>query len=222
MVTLLAPAAEAATMTFWKSGSQVLWGQDVLTFTDAGTGISMTVSGGTHSGGAGANAPFATETPCGTCIAQHRNGISIDRGGSDSHELDGSGPDEFIRLTFSEKVLLTDVWFNAAGNGDEWDMSVDNVDFGVNGAFGSDLIENLIDSDIAATPSDDDRADFVSNGGAIMGTVFTFYTDDNNDDYKLAALKFNQIAQVPLPAALPLLAGGLGVLGFVGWRRKRA
>lgn len=27
---------------------------------------------------------------------------------------------------------------------------------------------------------------------------------------------------VPLPAALPLFAGGLGVLGFLGWRRKCA
>ena len=26
---------------------------------------------------------------------------------------------------------------------------------------------------------------------------------------------------VPVPAALPLFATGLGVLGFAGWRRKR-
>ena len=29
------------------------------------------------------------------------------------------------------------------------------------------------------------------------------------------------LTAVPLPAALPLLAGGLGLLGFFGWRRKR-
>ena len=30
-----------------------------------------------------------------------------------------------------------------------------------------------------------------------------------------------QLAPVPLPAALPLFATGLGVLGVLGWRRKR-
>ncbi len=30
-----------------------------------------------------------------------------------------------------------------------------------------------------------------------------------------------QLNAVPLPAALPLFAGGLGLLGLIGWRRKR-
>lgn len=29
------------------------------------------------------------------------------------------------------------------------------------------------------------------------------------------------VAPVPIPAALPLFAGGLGLLGLLGWRRKR-
>ena len=34
-------------------------------------------------------------------------------------------------------------------------------------------------------------------------------------------LVFTPVSQVPLPAALPLFATGLGVLGLLGWRRKR-
>lgn len=30
------------------------------------------------------------------------------------------------------------------------------------------------------------------------------------------------VSQVPLPAALPLMAAGMGLLGFMGWRRKNA
>ncbi len=35
------------------------------------------------------------------------------------------------------------------------------------------------------------------------------------------ALDNIKITPVPLPAALPLLAGGLGILGFLGWRRRQ-
>lgn len=31
----------------------------------------------------------------------------------------------------------------------------------------------------------------------------------------------NQLNPVPVPAALPLFAGGLGLMGLLGWRRKR-
>ena len=42
-------------------------------------------------------------------------------------------------------------------------------------------------------------------------------------DHKVVSLSatFVPVSQVPLPAALPLFATGLGVLGLLGWRRKR-
>jgi hypothetical protein len=35
------------------------------------------------------------------------------------------------------------------------------------------------------------------------------------------AVLFTPVSSTPLPAALPLFAGGLGALGLFGWRRKR-
>lgn len=32
--------------------------------------------------------------------------------------------------------------------------------------------------------------------------------------------EYNEISEVPVPAALPLMASALGILGFAGWRRK--
>ncbi len=36
-----------------------------------------------------------------------------------------------------------------------------------------------------------------------------------------AAMSFAAAPEVPIPAALPLLAAGLGAMGFAGWRKKR-
>ena len=42
-----------------------------------------------------------------------------------------------------------------------------------------------------------------------------------NDDVTIDNFYFKSASAVPLPAALPLFASGAGVMGLLGWRRKR-
>lgn len=51
------------------------------------------------------------------------------------------------------------------------------------------------------------RLDFLAN---------STFKGINTPEYLIA-----EIHPVPLPAALPLFGAGLGILGFVGWRRRR-
>ncbi len=58
-----------------------------------------------------------------------------------------------------------------------------------------------------------------------IGDVFTILGGEtitvNSVDAGIVNNQFSSAAVVPIPAALPLFAGGLGLLGLLGWRRKR-
>jgi hypothetical protein len=43
----------------------------------------------------------------------------------------------------------------------------------------------------------------------------------NTTDFIFQLTTGTSATVVPLPAAFPLMAGGLAILGFMGWRRKR-
>jgi len=47
----------------------------------------------------------------------------------------------------------------------------------------------------------------------------TFVNDNFSETFEILGPGF--VAPIPLPATLPLFATGLGVLGLLGWRRKR-
>lgn len=59
--------------------------------------------------------------------------------------------------------------------------------------------------------------------GTIEGALSGSGARDYGTGYiQLFGYDIATVAAVPVPAALPLLAAGLGALGFMGWRKKRA
>lgn len=66
---------------------------------------------------------------------------------------------------------------------------------------------------IASILSSDLRVGFHVQGIGTAGASDSIYNKNTE--------KVDAPPTVPIPAALPLLASGLGALGFIGWRRKR-
>ena len=56
----------------------------------------------------------------------------------------------------------------------------------------------------------------------VLWFIFSYYISGGLPlpDY-FSGMLTAEVAATPLPAALPLFAGGLGALGLLGWRGKR-
>ena len=52
-------------------------------------------------------------------------------------------------------------------------------------------------------------------------SIFTALNQSADNMAHEAVVVLDTVAPIPVPAALPLLAGGLGLMGLMGWRRKR-
>jgi hypothetical protein len=50
---------------------------------------------------------------------------------------------------------------------------------------------------------------------------FYFGIGSNDPSGNVVLEEITAVSSVPLPAALPLFATGVGVLGLLGWRRKK-
>jgi len=128
-------------------------------------------------------------------------GLGVYAAGDYAHnedsQIDGYGIDESILFTFQSNVTLLSATFGHVGSNDSFTLLIDNTEV---------LRDHL-------TP----RTPYVFESTWISDT-FEFGAFENTDDFYIASITVDT-APVPEPATMLLF--GTGLLGLVGYNRKR-
>jgi hypothetical protein len=133
-------------------------------------------------------------------------------------DMNGSGVSGQMHTTtafnfFAGKTYTLSFNYGNNKNSDD-NLSIESLAFGVLGFPGVTIdhvgeIASYLIGSVTFTPSSDFSSSIYFNGS---GT--------NEADFGGLILDNVSLSVVPVPAALPLLAGGLGILGFASRRRK--
>ena len=189
--TCLAGGAHAATVT----------GASLGDGTETVDGITITAQAGTFAQTSFTDPDGTGVITLGTGLNVNEGGLGVDRGGFDSNDVDGFGPNDIIVFSFSEAVTLSSASF-ASFDGllpDEFVLFAGDDLAGLT-AFTEFAIGDLVALDVA-------------------GRVFGIGARSFEDDFVITALDF---APVPLPGAAALMVAGLGGLGVARRRAKAA
>lgn len=209
-MVLAAGAASASTIQF------NLWGStstNKTSFSYTVGDVDLTITGFSCGDNNGPNHSSCESEK----IDRWNTGIGMHRGGSDSHQVDGRGRNEFLRLDFSPSITLKKLQFTYA---DKWDQ----FSFFTMGVSGWTYVGNGYACQSGVNCGNTSTAHWFTFSGTYSGTSFLVGAKGKYDDWKLRGVKvyYEEPEVIPLPAAGWLLLGGLGGLAAMKRRRKAA
>jgi len=120
-------------------------------------------------------------------------------------------PNEGLQLYFTQDVFNLKLTFS------DWDMEIDRLNFTEGG------IANFCNGSCSSTVQQISTNMIYTFAGGV-DTYFVYVAGDadtTSTSLLSASWDTSDLVATPLPAALPLYATGMGLLGFLGWRKKR-
>lgn len=214
-----ATGAHATTISTYNYTDYVSGTSSSQTYED--DGVTMKVTAGLYDDDAAATVTEGKYNARPVLYSGYGTGVSHDQSDGE-HTVDGYFPEVLI-LAFDTTVKLTDLVFNYANSYAKFDFFIDSND---DGSLDQRV---LIDSDL------DSGYDSVSLSSLLsmdlltgklfgVGTSYTYkycnHCSLHKSEWKLKKVKFEDVPDVPLPAALPLFLAGLAGFGFAARKKK--
>lgn len=142
-------------------------------------------------------------------VGQYSGGLGVVNSKHDnSHQVDGYGLNDILLLQFTEDVRIVSAMFTHVSANDGFEFWFDDEGNG------------SLDGDYVSTHDIPDSLTFAFLGD-FVGDLFGFGAVYYKHDFKLKSVTVESVAQVPVPAALPLFGSALLIAGWFGHRRRR-
>ena len=214
-----------ATTIYTTSGSSDLVSNGYNSQVYEDNGVTMTVTAGLFTDTPVTGDAVVTPGQYGARPVAYSPGTGIVHNNNDGqHLVDGNFPEVLI-LSFDTTVQLTSALFSYVDTNDTFDLFVDTNNDGIL----ERIFENLAMPNNSIANVDLLSFNLVGKLFGIGTSAYSYncqmtkYGESCNTfspSWKLKNLKFEEVPDVPLPAALPLFLAGLAGFGFASRKKK--